>query len=91
MTPRTGYKGYTEVNRRASVKYQREKMDSFTVRVQKGLRPVIDQHRELTGESLSAFLRRAVEETIKRDKATMRDALKKHALSEIVKESKEDD
>ena len=77
MTPRTGYTGYTEANRRAIVKYQREKMDSFTVRVQKGLRPVIDQHRELTGESLSAFLRRAVEETIDRDRKTMRAALKR--------------
>lgn len=77
MTPRTGYTGYTDVNRRAIVKYQREKMDSFTVRVQRGLRPVIDQHRELTGESLSAFLRRAVEETIERDRATMRAALKR--------------
>lgn len=86
MTPRAEYTGYTDAQRRASVKYQREKMESFTVRVQKGLRPVIDQHRELTGESLSAFLRRAVMETIQRDKETMRAALKKQTLTEIVQE-----
>lgn len=90
MTPRTGYTGYTDVNRRAITKYQREKMDSFTVRVQKGLRAVIDQHRELTGESLSEFLRRAVMETIQRDKATMREALKKQTLTAIVQEPKEE-
>lgn len=88
--PRKGYTGYTDVNRRAITKYQREKMDSFTVRVQKGLRAVIDQHRELTDESLSEFLRRAVEETIKRDKETMRAALKKQTLTEIVQETKEE-
>lgn len=89
MTPRTGYTGYTEVNRRAITKYQREKMDSFTVRVQKGLRAVIDQHRELTGESLSEFLRRAVMETIAHDKETMRAALKKQTLTEIVQAPEE--
>lgn len=89
MTPRTEYKGYTEAQKRAIVKYQKEKMDSFTVRVQKGLRPVIDQHRELTGESLSEFLRRAVMETIQRDKATMREALKKQTLTAIVQEPEE--
>jgi predicted HicB family RNase H-like nuclease len=90
MTPRTRYTGYTEAQKRATVKYQKEKMDSFTVRVQKGLRAVIDQHRELTGESLSEFLRRAVMETIKRDKETMREALKKQALTENVQEPKEE-
>lgn len=89
MTPRTKYTGYTEAQGRAIMKYQREKMDSFTVRVQKGLRPVIDQHRELTGESLSEFLRRAVMETIQRDKATMREALKKQTLTAIVQEPEE--
>lgn len=89
MTPRTEYTGYTDAQRRASVKYQREKMESFTVRVQKGLRSVIDQHRELTGESLSAFLRRAVTETIERDKATMREALRKQTMTAIVQEPEE--
>lgn len=89
MTPRIKYTYYTEAQGRATMKYQREKMDSFTVRVKKGLRPVIDQHRELTGESLSEFLRRAVEETIKRDKETMRAALKKQTLTAIFQEPEE--
>lgn len=89
MTPRTRYTGYTEAQGRAIMKYQREKMDSFTVRVQKGLRATIDQHRELTGESLSEFLRRAVMETIARDKETMRAALKKQTLTEIVQTPEE--
>lgn len=82
--PRKGYTGYNEAYRKASVKYQREKMDAFTIRVPKGMRAIIDAHRDLTGESIAEFTRRAVEETIERDRRKMREALKKETLTETV-------
>ena len=53
---------------RAIKKYEKEKIDSIHLRVPKGKRDIIQNHIEGTGESLNAFLNRAVDETIARDK-----------------------
>ena len=52
---------------RAIKKYEQEKVDRIIFRVPKGTKELIQEHAEKQGESLSAFLNRAVQETIKRD------------------------
>lgn len=52
---------------RAIKKYEQEKVDRVIFRVPKGTKERIQEHAEKHGESLSAFLNRAVQETIERD------------------------
>lgn len=57
----------TEAQRRASKKWQDEKVDDIRFRVPKGKRAMIQEHASARGESVNAFLNRAVDETIERD------------------------
>ena len=57
----------TEAQLRASRKYH-EKFDNLRIRVPAGEKEVIDQHAASNGESLNSFVRRAIAETMKRDK-----------------------
>lgn len=57
----------SEALRRASKKYDAEKVDRIPLRVPKGKKEIIQEHAALHGESVNAFLNRAVDETIKRD------------------------
>lgn len=57
----------SEAMNRAINKYDQEKVDRVTFRVPKGVKELIQNHAEKQGESLSAFLNRAVQETIKHD------------------------
>ena len=59
----------TEAQRRARDKWLSEKVETINLRVPKGHKVIIKQHAESCGESVNAFLIRAAEETIKRDKA----------------------
>jgi predicted HicB family RNase H-like nuclease len=52
---------------RAIKKYEQEKVDRILFRVPKGMKEKIQNHAEKKGESLSAFLNRAILETIDRD------------------------
>ena len=52
---------------RAIKKYEQEKVDRVIFRVPKGVKEQIQAHAEKQGESLSAFLNRAAQETIQRD------------------------
>ena len=52
---------------RAIKKYEQEKVDRVIFRDPKGVKEQIQEHAEKQGESLSAFLNRAVRETIERD------------------------
>lgn len=74
--PRKGYTGYTPAMGRASQKYVREKTDPMTIRFPKGFKATVMSHLELTGESIVGFFKRAVEETIARDRARMREGFK---------------
>ena len=58
----------TEAQRRARVKWLSEKVETINLRVPKGHKDIIKQHAENCGESVNAFLIRAAEETIERDK-----------------------
>ena len=68
---------YTEAGKRAVAKYHKEHMEQFVVRCQKGLRKEIADHLDLMGESQAAFFRRAIAETIERDREKMRNAIRK--------------
>lgn len=57
----------SEAMDRAIKKYEQEKVDRVIFRVPKGVKEQIQEHAEKQGESLSAFLNRAVQEAIERD------------------------
>lgn len=57
----------SEALNRAINKYDQEKVDRVTFRVPKGMKKQIQNHAERQGESLAAFLNRAVKEAMERD------------------------
>ena len=57
----------SEAKKRADKKWQTEKVDDIRVRVPKGQREVIQSHATSQGESVNAFINRAVKETMERD------------------------
>lgn len=60
-------KKVSEAQRKATDKYL-EKFDEMRVRVPKGQKDAVKAHAEAQGESLNAFINRAVTETMERDK-----------------------
>lgn len=67
---------YTPAQNRATQKYHKEHMEQLTIRAQKGFREKVAQHIEITGESQAEFFRRAIAETISRDRARIRETMK---------------
>ena len=61
------YSGQTEARRRASAKYLKEAVEDVRIRVPKGQKAVIKAHAESQGESMNAFVVRAIDETMERD------------------------
>lgn len=57
----------SEAQRKATEKYL-ESLDEFKVRLPKGYKKIIKKHAKECGESMNAFFKRAVDETISRDK-----------------------
>ena len=78
--PRKG--GYNEVSKRATMKYQKEHLDQINLKYPKGFKDKILAHTELTGEYMAPFIRRAIEETIARDRARMREGFKPEKIEE---------
>ena len=60
----------SDARRRANEKWQREKVEEIKFRVPKGKKEIIQQHAAQQGESVNAFINRAVDEAIKKDKET---------------------
>lgn len=58
----------SEAKKKANEKWQHEKVDDIRFRVTKGKRAVIQAHAQSQGESVNAFLNRAVDETMERDR-----------------------
>ena len=58
----------TEAMKRAVKKYNQEKVERIVMRVPKGQKSVVQEHAENCGESVNAFLNRAVAEAMERDK-----------------------
>ena len=59
----------SKAQQRAVGKYMKENYDEFKVRAPKGKKEVIKAHSEAHGESVNAFINRAVDETMERDNA----------------------
>ena len=57
----------TPAEDRAIKKYEQEKIDKILVRFSKGKKAMIQEHAAERGESVNAFLNRAVDETMARD------------------------
>ena len=62
---------YNEISKRATNKY-RSFFDIIQIRIPKGEKQRIIEHAKSYGESMNAFIYRAVSETIKRDEAKRR-------------------
>ena len=59
---------YTEAQKRAAEKYLKESVEDIRIRVPKGKKAAVKAHADKQGESMNAFVVRAIDETIKRDK-----------------------
>lgn len=57
----------SKAQQRAVAKYMKENYDEIKVRVPKGERTIIKNHADARGESVNAFVNRAIEETLQRD------------------------
>lgn len=57
----------SDARRRANEKWQKEKAEDIKFRVPKGKKFLIQEHTKKTGESVNAFLNRAVDEAIAND------------------------
>ena len=56
--------------KRAVKKYNQEKIDRISMRVPKGKKALIKEHADKRGESINAFILRAVDETMEREKTS---------------------
>lgn len=57
----------SDARRRANEKWLKEKVEEVKFRVPKGKKAVIQEHAAARGESVNAFLNRAVDEAMERD------------------------
>lgn len=64
---KSAYKGNTDAHRRGNAKYLAEKVEDIRIRVPKGEKSVIQTHAAGKGESLNAFVHRAIKEAMQRD------------------------
>ena len=60
----------SKAQQKAVAKYMKENYDEIKVRVDKGKKDSIKAHAETQGESLNAFINRAIENQMKQDKET---------------------
>lgn len=61
------YTGYTESRKKANEKYLKESVEDVRIRVPKGQKAVIKEHAEQQGESMNAFVIRAITQTMQQD------------------------
>lgn len=58
----------SDAQRKASKKWEDEKVDRLTIRMKKGKKEIIASCAEKSGESTNAFVNRAIDEAIERAK-----------------------
>lgn len=63
----------TDAQKRARDKWLTEKVEDIRFRVPKGKKAVIQEHAAKLGESVNAFINRAVDEAIAHDLDTQKD------------------
>lgn len=69
-------KYYDEKAKDRMMRYQKDKLERVSVWLPKGMGADWKAHAELVGESQTAFIKRAVAETIARDRQRIKEALK---------------
>ena len=57
----------SKAQQKAVSKYMKENYDELKVRIPKGQKETVKAHAEAQGESLNAFINRAINETMERD------------------------
>lgn len=62
-------KKVSDAQRRAVAKYNAANYDRVELRLEKGRKETVKAHAETKGESLNAFINRAITETMERDTA----------------------
>ena len=67
-------KKVSDAQRRAVAKYNAANYDRVELRLEKGQKSITKAHAEAQGESLNAFINRAITETMERDTAAGEDA-----------------
>lgn len=60
-------RGYSEAQNKATQKYIKNAYDEIKVRVPKGTKEEIQKHADSMNESMNVFIKRAINETMKRD------------------------
>jgi len=58
----------SKAQQKAVTKYMKENYDEFKVRMPKGKKKQVQEHIMSTGESMNAFISRAINEAMERDK-----------------------
>ena len=58
----------SKAQQKATAKYIKNNLDEIKVRVPKGRKEEIKAHAETKGESVNGFIKRAIDETMQRDK-----------------------
>lgn len=61
------YSGYTEARRAANARYEANTVERISLVLQQGKKDRIKSHAESKGESVNAFINRAIDETMERD------------------------
>ena len=61
---------YTQASNKAVQRYNKKAYDDLRIRVKKGNGEIIKSHAAQMGESINAFVTRAIDETIERDNKT---------------------
>ena len=61
---------YTEARRDGNRRWDAANLDRLSIAMPKGKKELIRAHSEARGESMNAFVNRAVDETMERDNAT---------------------
>lgn len=63
----SAYNGYTEARKAANARYEADTVERISLVLPKGKKAVIKAHTDSTGESVNAFINRAIDETMERD------------------------
>lgn len=64
----------SKAQQKAVSKYMKENYDELKARIPKGQKEIIKAHAEAHGESLNAFIYRAIVDTMERDKGNTEEA-----------------
>ena len=63
----------TKAQQKAVSNYMRKNYDVFQIRMPKGKREIIKSHAETQGESMNAFVIRAIDEAMERDTTAIKE------------------